>query len=119
MAQTCDSNRDAHGAIAPRLPAIVEDFYRQTQLHEPTRRILRDPQQIERLKKTLLVWLTDLFMSFGLFAPRNLVVVVALLITAIAVGSSVVLIMELDDPFGGVVKVSGEPVAYSLSVLGR
>jgi hypothetical protein len=27
--------------------------------------------------------------------------------------------MELDDPFSGVVKVSGEPVAYSLSVLGK
>jgi hypothetical protein len=25
----------------------------------------------------------------------------------------------LDDPFNGVVKVSGEPVAYSLSVLGK
>jgi hypothetical protein len=67
----------------------------------------------------LTFWLTIVFMSFGLFAPPNLVVAVTLLIGAFAVASSVFLIMELDDPFSGVVKVSGEPVAYSLSVLGK
>jgi hypothetical protein len=78
------------------------------------------PETTDVRKLVLLTfWLTIVLMSFGLFAPPNLVVAVTLLIGAFAVASSVFLIMELDDPFSGVVKVSGEPVAYSLSVLGK
>jgi hypothetical protein len=42
-----------------------------------------------------------------------------ILISALSVAGAVFLIMEMDDPFTGLLKVSGEPLAYSLSMLGR
>jgi hypothetical protein len=50
----------------------------------------------------LLFWLTIIFASFGLFAPRNALVLVALLVCALSVGSAIFLVLELDSPFGGV-----------------
>jgi len=67
----------------------------------------------------LTFWLTAIFLSFGLFAPRNVVVGGVILISALSVAGAVFLIMEMDDPFTGLLKVSGEPLAYSLSMLGR
>lgn len=58
----------------------------------------------------LLCWLTITFASFGLFAPRNATVLLVLLVCALSVASAVFLLLELDDPFGGLLKVSGAPL---------
>jgi len=67
----------------------------------------------------LLFWLTIIFTSFGLFAPRNALVLVALLVCALSVGSAVFVVMELDSPFGGIIRVSDGPWRYVLSHLCR
>ena len=58
----------------------------------------------------LLFWLTITFASFGLFAPRNALVVAVLFVCALSVSSAVFLILELDGPFDGVLKVSPDPL---------
>lgn len=63
----------------------------------------------------IICWLTLLFGSFGLFAPRNATVVGALLICTLSVAASIFLILEMDDPFGGVMKISSAPMRYALS----
>lgn len=65
----------------------------------------------------LLFWLTITFGSFGLFAPSNATVVVALLVAALSVAGVVFLILEMDAPFDGMIKVSAEPLRYALSWL--
>jgi len=67
----------------------------------------------------MVFWLCILFVSFGLFAPRNAVVVAALLFCALAVSGSTFLIQELNQPFDGVIKISSEPLRYALSQLGQ
>jgi hypothetical protein len=67
----------------------------------------------------LLFWLTITFASFGLFAPRNGTVLVALLVCAVSVGSAVFLILELDGPFHGVLKVPADPLRYALTHLNQ
>jgi hypothetical protein len=62
----------------------------------------------------LLFWLAITFMSFGLFAPRNLTVIATLFVCSIAVSSAVFLVLEMDGPFEGVVKVSPQPLRYAL-----
>ena len=66
----------------------------------------------------LIFWLLIIFATFGLFSPRNTTVVVVFLICAVSVAGSLYLIMELDNPYGGLIKVSSAPLRHVLSLLG-
>ena len=61
----------------------------------------------------LLFWLTITFASFGLFAPRNAMVVTVLFVCALSVGSAVFLVVEMDGPFDGMLKVSADALRYA------
>lgn len=65
----------------------------------------------------LVSWLTLLFTSFGLFAPRHGTVVGVLSLCALSVAAAVFLILEMEHPFDGTIKVSSAPVRYALSQL--
>jgi hypothetical protein len=67
----------------------------------------------------LIFWLSVLFASFGLFAPRNLTVVAALLFCALSVAGSTFLILEMDRPLEGMLKISSAPLRYALDHLGQ
>ena len=67
----------------------------------------------------LVSWLTITFASFGLFAPRNATVLVVLLLCAVSVASAVFLILEMDSPFVGVLKVSADPLRYAYTHLNQ
>ena len=58
----------------------------------------------------MIVWLFVLFVSFGLFAPRNMLVVIALLLGALSIAGAVVLIVDMDSPFEGMIVVSADPM---------
>ena len=60
-----------------------------------------------------------IFASFGLFAPRNAIVIVVLAVCALSVSAAVFLIIELDRPFDGLLQVSGDPLRRALAQLGR
>lgn len=61
----------------------------------------------------LLFWLTITFAGFGLLAPRNGTVLAVLFVCALSVGGAVFLILEMDEPFAGVVQVSAAPLRYA------
>jgi len=65
----------------------------------------------------LVFWLTITFASFGLFAPRNGTVIAALLVCTLSVAGAIFLILEMDSPFQGLIKISTEPMRYALSRL--
>jgi hypothetical protein len=67
----------------------------------------------------LVLWLTILFLSFGLFAPRNATVVAALFIGACTMSAAIFLILEMNRPLDGFIKVSSAPVRKALEFLGR
>ena len=67
----------------------------------------------------LVFWLSVLFGSFGLFAPRNATVVAAFLLSVAAVSGSLFVILEMSRPFEGLIKVSSAPMRYALSQLGK
>jgi hypothetical protein len=66
----------------------------------------------------LIFWLTMLHMSFGLFAPRNATVIVVLLICALSVSGAIFLILEMNHPLSGFIKVSSAPMLKALEHLG-
>ncbi len=65
----------------------------------------------------LVFWLTICFASFGLFAPRHATVLAVLFVCALSVGSAVFLVLEMDTPFEGVLKVSAAPLRYAYAHL--
>ena len=62
----------------------------------------------------VVAWLTAIFVSFGLFAPRNSTVFVTLVVCAVAVSGAVFVIMAMYTPFSGVMKISSLPLRDAL-----
>lgn len=67
----------------------------------------------------VLFWFVIIFASFGLFAPRNITSIVAIFLCSVGVGSAIRVITELQEPFGGSIRVSNTPLTYALEVIGR
>jgi hypothetical protein len=67
----------------------------------------------------LIFWLTALFTSFGLFAPRNGTVLATLLICALSVSAAVLLILEMYTPYAGLIRISDAPLRTALVHLGQ
>ena len=65
----------------------------------------------------MLFWLMIIFASFGLFAPRNATVVVVLVLCALSVAGAVFLVLEMDRPLEGLIKVSPEPLRNAFAKL--
>ena len=65
----------------------------------------------------LVFWLTLLFASFGLFAPRNVISGATLMLCALAVAGAVGMILELEKGFGGLVHISPQPMRQAARAL--
>jgi protein-S-isoprenylcysteine O-methyltransferase Ste14 len=80
-------------------------------------------QRQKSLPPTLLVvlvfWLAVLFTSFGLFAPRNATVITVLCISALSVSGALFLILEMNSPLDGMIKISSAPLHKALEHLGK
>jgi hypothetical protein len=60
-------------------------------------------------------WIVAIFVSFGMNAPRNPTVYAAFLICSLAMGSAFFLILELDRPFEGLLRISSRPVTSAVA----
>jgi hypothetical protein len=67
----------------------------------------------------VVFWLMILFVSFGLYARPNATVRVALLISALSVAAAIFLIIEMDRPFDGLIRISEAPMREVAAHLGR
>lgn len=56
------------------------------------------------------VWIVLIFISMGTFAMHNTSVRIVLFCTALAFSASIFVIMELEAPYTGVLRVSGQPL---------
>jgi Protein of unknown function (DUF4239) len=66
----------------------------------------------------LVFWLTIIFASFSLFANNNATTIAALCIFALSASTSLFLILELSQPFTGLMQISSEPLRNALAPLG-
>jgi len=67
----------------------------------------------------LVFWLTIIFASFGVFAPRNATVLTVFFVCALSVSLAVFLVLEMDAPFDGLLKVSADPLRYAYTHLNQ
>jgi len=65
----------------------------------------------------LVFWLTLLFASFGLFAPRNLMSALTLTLCAVAIAGAVGMILELEKGFGGLIHISPQPMRQAVDAM--
>jgi hypothetical protein len=87
-----------------------------------TRWLLMEEAQSELplpLLVILICWLTILFVSFGLFSPRNATVVAVLFVCACSMSAAVFLILELNRPLDGFLRVSIAPLHNIMQYLGH
>jgi hypothetical protein len=82
---------------------------------------------LERIKATIPIpflivlvwWFTAIFASFNLFAPRNALVMAIMFACALSVSAAIVLILDLDNSYQGVIRLSSAPLRNALAVIGR
>jgi len=67
----------------------------------------------------LVLWLIIIFTCFGLFSPSNGTVIIVLLVCALSAAGALFLILELDTPYQGLIKVSSAPLRTALANLGK
>jgi hypothetical protein len=67
----------------------------------------------------LIFWVSVLFLGFGLFARLHLTLVVAMLVGAISVAAAVLLILELNQPYVGLIRLSDAPIRDVLASMER
>jgi hypothetical protein len=83
-------------------------------------RVLLQAQAAPSIPRPLLVavgwWLVVLFLFFSLLAPPNATTAIALVAAAVSVAAAMFLIMELDQPFGGMIRIPSGPL---MNALGR
>ncbi len=65
----------------------------------------------------LISWLAIIFATFSLFADNNATTVVALCIFALSASAAIFLILELSQPFTGLMTISSEPLRNALAPL--
>jgi hypothetical protein len=67
----------------------------------------------------LVLWLSLILGSFGLFAPVNGTVVASLFVCALSVSAAIFLILEMYSPFSGMIQLSSAPLRGALAHLGH
>ena len=66
----------------------------------------------------LVSWLAIIFASFSLFADSNATTIAALCIFVLSASASIFLILELSQPFTGLMMISSEPLRHALGPIG-
>jgi hypothetical protein len=67
----------------------------------------------------VVLWLVMIFLAFSLIAPPNATVNFALIASALCAAGAILMILELDQPFAGLMRISNEPMLDVLRQLGK
>lgn len=128
----------AAGLNAPEITASGHEFYVAVQALRPTTdaaksiqaqalqsavdlgrtRLLLGVEDEGSLPAAFLIvligWLAVLFFSFGLFSPTNATVLGMLFVCALSLAGALFLMIELDRPFDGLIRISDRPLKAAL-----
>jgi hypothetical protein len=113
--QALSPKNDAQRSIQSQALSVVVDMGKTRLLmYEQAKTAVSRP-----LLVVLVLWLTIIFISFGLFAPFNVTAVSSLFLAALSVSGAIFLILEMYTPYVGVVQISDAPLRSVLANLGR
>ena len=66
----------------------------------------------------LLFWITLTFAAFGMFAPNRTAITV-LFVCALSIGGALFLVLEMDGPFDGLLRVAPDPLRFAFTHINR
>ena len=116
--------RQVRQAILVLIPTDVGQRWLQEQALQTVTTLLRQRWlMIEQARPSVhpiilgvvVTWIIAIFLSFGLGAPRNATTVAAFLVCSLAIGGAIFLILELDSPLAGLLRVSDQPMLNALA----
>ena len=119
---------DLYNKIRELAPRNDAQKYLQTQALQiaadmmQTRWMLIEQSEVNLPRMFLSVlsfWLIVLFVQFGLLAPRNRTALSAVFICALSMAGAIFLILELNHPLEGRIKISSAPMQKALSIIGK
>src|SRR5260221_3675902 len=103
-------NNDAQRSLQSRaIQAFTEVAQIRLQLFTQTGGSIPTPFLI-----ILVFWLSAIFVSFTLFARTNLVVMASLFVCALSFACAIFLVLELDNPFTGLMGISSTTLRSAL-----
>jgi len=113
--QKLSPQTEAQHSLRTRMIKITTEIWRT--------RLLLFTEKDEALPMPFLVvlvfWLTIIFVSFSLFAQPSPMVIGELLIFALSATGAIYLILELSQPFGGLMQIRSDPLRNALLPLDR
>jgi len=113
--QRLSPNDDAQRTLKGQVTTLMVDL---GQL-----RSLLVAQSIPSISKPMLIilvsWLVVIFFGFSLLAPPNATTTLALVASAFSVAGAIFLILELDHPLGGLIRIPSESMINVLSHLAK
>jgi len=111
LAPTTDSQRRAQSAALALVAGLAQT------------RILMFEQTAGSVSLPLLVvlisWISVLFVGFGLFARAHITIAVTILVGALSVASAVFLILELNEPYQGFLRIPDTSVQAALEQIAK
>jgi len=63
----------------------------------------------------LIFWISILFLGFGLLAPVNPTLAVTQFLGALSVAGALFMILELNEPYGGLLRISDAPLSAAIA----
>lgn len=114
----------ARRAVLALSPADAGPRWLRDQALQATATLLRQRwQMIEQagpsvrpvLLAIVVCWIVAIFAGFGLDAPRNATVAAPFLVRALAIGGAVFLILEMDSPLDGLLRIPARPMLDALA----
>jgi hypothetical protein len=86
-------------------------------------RALMIAQSVTYISRPLLVvlitWLAVVFLTFSVIAPRSVTALTILIVSALSISGAIFLMVELDRPFSGLIRIPNEPLLRALSNMGK
>jgi hypothetical protein len=67
----------------------------------------------------VVAWLVVIFFMFSLLSPPNATALLALLMSSLSVSGAIFLILEMERPFTGLVRLSSQPMVDALQRIGN
>jgi hypothetical protein len=135
-------NEGDHAKLSPFAPtAEATEFVKKVQQLQPNNdskralqaQVLNTAANVEQVRLSLftqshdaipapflvilIFWLSIIFTSFGMFVRPNRIVIVTFFVGGLSVASAIFLILEMGQPFAGLMQISNEALLHALAPL--
>ncbi len=116
--QSLTPHSDAQRSLQAQALSLAFNLV-QTRLLIFTQQVKSVPVPFLIVLAVMVFWFTTIFFSFGLYAPTNATVIATLFVSALSVSVAILLIVELTQPFEGLIRIPSDPLRIALTHLGQ